>query len=82
MSREFPFSSLKKNFAQRDHCHDIILEFWLIHLLVCLGGELGADHSDWRSCPGEEVVGVSLTHPFKLASAAGTPQAWITAGAN
>jgi hypothetical protein len=41
------------------------------------GGVIREEHLDWRSCPGEEVEGVSLAHPFSLRSAAGTPQARV-----
>ncbi len=39
-----------------------------------LNGRIGADHADWRSCPGEEVEGVELSHSRSFDSACGTPQ--------
>jgi len=43
-------------------------------LQYCREGSIRSDHPDWRSCPGEEISGLELSHPFNLDSAAGTPQ--------
>jgi 2',5'-phosphodiesterase len=37
-------------------------------------GHIGEDHADWSSCPGQEVSGLSVKHPFSMASACGTPK--------
>eukprot|EP00088_Acartia_fossae_P009765 TRINITY_DN14796_c0_g1_i1.p1 TRINITY_DN14796_c0_g1~~TRINITY_DN14796_c0_g1_i1.p1 ORF type:complete len:562 (-),score=113.78 TRINITY_DN14796_c0_g1_i1:360-2045(-) len=43
-------------------------------LQYCREGRISEGHPDWSSCPGEEVTGLSISHPFSLDSAAGTPQ--------
>ena len=35
---------------------------------------IGDDHADWRSCPGEEVNGLSIRHSLSMESACGTPE--------
>ncbi|QQP52135.1 2phosphodiesteraselike [Caligus rogercresseyi] len=39
-----------------------------------LGGNISKDHDDWRSCRGQEVEGLSLSHGLSLDSGCGTPQ--------
>jgi len=38
------------------------------------GGVIGANHTDWKSQEGEEVVGLSLELEKKFVSACGTPK--------
>ena len=37
-------------------------------------GSIPEGHADWRSCPGEEVEGLSMGHPFGMDTACGTPK--------
>jgi len=37
-------------------------------------GVVKEDYADWKSCVGEEVEGLTLSHPLSMSSACGTPE--------
>ncbi|CAB4054629.1 PDE12 [Lepeophtheirus salmonis] len=39
-----------------------------------LGGKITTNHADWKSCPGQEVEGINLSHNLSLESGCGTPK--------
>ena len=46
----------------------------LLVLNISFNFQIKPDHPDWLSCPGQEVRDLSISHPFKLDSACGTPE--------
>jgi hypothetical protein len=64
-----------KIFKFRDHCK-LNVNYPKAFNLECskYTFQISSDHPDWLSCPGQEVRDLSISQPFKLDSACGTPE--------